>query len=67
MAFGLRGMCSFAASVLVGRVLIVREVGWSFVVLEVEVKWMCVICCRNWPGHFLHMDLMMSFAVVGVG
>ena len=43
--------------------VIVVVVGWSVVVLVVEVKWIRVIGCRNLPGNSLQMCLMISFVV----
>ena len=62
MACGFSVMDRFAAGVPCAIVVVI---GWSVVVLVVEVKWICVIGCRNLPGHSLHMSLMISLRVVG--
>ena len=62
MACGFSVTGRFAAGVPCAIVVVI---GWSVVVLVVEMKWICVIGCRNLPGHSLHMFLMISWGVVG--
>ena len=63
MACGFSATGRFAAGVPCTIVVVIGRS--SVVVLVVDVKWICVIGCRNLPGHALHMSLMISLGMVG--
>ena len=63
MACGFSATGRFAAGVPCTIVVVIGRS--SVVVLVVDVKWICVIGCRNLPGHALHMSLMSSLGMVG--